>query len=165
MKVGNYCNHYSTGAFLFHMSEEPFKIRIADWSDDQASIRTVRTEVFIREQQVPESLEWDDEDAHCIHLLAWSNNDQLLGTARMLANGQIGRLAVLKPYRGMGVGKKMLQTLLDIAEQKKFKFVFLNSQTHAIDFYRAFGFREVGSSFNEAGIPHCRMKKEITYSD
>ncbi len=142
-----------------------FHIREADWSREGDVIRSIRTEVFILEQQVPESLEWDAEDPVCLHILARTGADQAIGTARLLGTGQIGRLAVLKPHRGHGAGRAMLGRLMEIAERRQFKQVFLNAQTHAVAFYRAFGFRERGTVFNEAGIPHVRMEKKLTHED
>ena len=141
--------------------DQTYHIVIADWARDQDKIREIRTRVFIEEQQVPAKLEWDEEDEQCTHLLARTEADQAIGTARLLDTGQIGRLAVLKPYRGIGVGKAMLKKLLEVARDRNFNSVFLNSQTHAVDFYHGFGFNECGSSFNEAGISHCKMQKNI----
>ena len=133
----------------------------ADWQRNGDEIRVIRTAVFIKEQQVPPELEWDDEDAVCLHLLARNHDGLAIGTARLLNSGQIGRLAVLKPYRGIGAGRAMLEMMLDTAQARNFDRVFLNAQTHAVAFYHGFGFRESGTTFNEAGIPHIRMHKKL----
>ncbi|MCG8324000.1 MAG: GNAT family N-acetyltransferase, partial [Thiotrichales bacterium] len=80
------------------MTEPAYRIEIVDWDQHSDDIRAVRTSVFIEELGVPESLEWDDQDNLCLHLLARNNKGTIIGTARLLDSGQIGRLAVLKPY-------------------------------------------------------------------
>ncbi len=145
------------------MSIEPFEFEvfIADWQEDATRIRAIRTCVFIHEQKVPEQLEWDEHDAVCLHLLAITDSGKAIGTARLLDSGQIGRMAVLQPFRRAGVGKAMLRMLLDVAGRKQMKSVFLNSQSHATKFYQSFGFTETGEQFDEADIPHCRMIKSL----
>ena len=131
-----------------------------EWSVMEAQLRTIRTRVFIEEQNVPEELEWGDDDIDCIHLLA-NKNSEYIATARLLKTGQIGRMAVLNPYRRQGIGSKMLEKLISIAKDMDIKTVFLNAQTDAVGFYQRFGFQETGGIFDDAGIPHIRMNKII----
>ncbi|MGB5832596.1 MAG: GNAT family N-acetyltransferase, partial [Thiohalocapsa sp.] len=72
-----------------------FTVRRADWRSDQDALRAVRRAVFVREQLVPEQLEWDGADGNAIHLVAESEHGAAIGTARLQASGQIGRMAVL----------------------------------------------------------------------
>ncbi len=130
------------------------------WRDMEPCLRDIRTRVFIEEQHVPEELEWENDDIDAVHLIVKKNNDYV-ATARLLNSGQIGRMAVLKPYRRCGVGKKMLEKLLSIAETMGLKTVFLNAQVEAIDFYKKFGFQEHGDMFDDAGIQHMRMNKNL----
>lgn len=140
------------------MSE--FDVLQVSWRDMEPHLRDVRTRVFIEEQHVPEELEWEDGDIDAVHLIVKKNNDYV-ATARLLDSGQIGRMAVLKPYRRCGIGKLMLQKLLSIAETMKLKSVFLNAQVEAIDFYKKLGFQEQGGMFDDAGIQHRRMDKNL----
>ncbi|MGD8514669.1 MAG: GNAT family N-acetyltransferase, partial [Granulosicoccaceae bacterium] len=81
-----------------------YRVRPADWLGDNAALRDLRTRVFINEQHVPEALEWDGEDETARHWLAEDASQHALGTVRLLANGHIGRMAVIPEYRGQGIG-------------------------------------------------------------
>jgi predicted GNAT family N-acyltransferase len=124
-------------------------------------IKTVREQVFIQEQHVPEELEWDEHDAKAIHVVAFDTDDQVIGTARLLADGHIGRMAVLEAWRKNGVGSAMLENLLLLARQGSLSKVFLHAQTSAIGFYEYHGFRALGEEFMDAGIPHRYMEKDL----
>ena len=137
-----------------------FVITQVNWSDMTEHLRSIRTRVFIEEQNVPEELEWDNDDLSCIHLLA-TKDKKHIATARLLKTGQIGRMAVLKPYRRCGIGSKMLKKLLSIAKGMGMEMVFLNAQIDAKGFYQNFGFKEIGDVFDDAGIPHIKMTKSL----
>lgn len=137
------------------------RVRLVDWVDAEPLIRPVRETVFIHEQAVPEELEWDGLDPQCAHVLAWNDQGDAIGTARMQANGTIGRMAVLKDWRGRGAGRALLEALLDCAVRQGLTRVTLSAQTHAIGFYERAGFHVVGELFIDAGIPHRKMVKEL----
>lgn len=124
-------------------------------------IKSVREQVFIQEQHVPEELEWDEHDTKAVHVVAYDARDQVIGTARLLADGHIGRMAVLEPWRKNGVGSAMLKKLLLLAQQQNLSKVFLHAQTSAIGFYEHHGFRTLGAEFLDAGIPHRYMEKDL----
>ncbi len=134
-----------------------FQVRRADWGRDRERLSAVRLAVFVREQGVPEDLEWDGEDATAIHLLAEADGTPV-GTARLLPSGQIGRMAVLTPWRGRGVGTALLREALTLAAQGDYPPPFLNAQVSALAFYLGEDFTPVGPIFAEAGIPHQRME-------
>lgn len=136
-----------------------YLIAPADWPGDEASIRHIRELVFVREQQVPAALEWDGKDAECVHLLAYDMDGNAIGTARMQADGHIGRMAVLPDWRGRGVGGALLQMLIERAAAHALTEVFLHAQTQAAGFYHQHGFIATGDAFEEAGIPHVRMAR------
>ena len=133
------------------------QIREVSWEQAQREIKAVREAVFIVEQRVTPELEWDGCDPVCSHVLAQSSGGETIGTARMLPDGQIGRMAVLQQWRGLGVGSALLKALLEIAKQQGFKGVFLNSQVGAIGFYSRHGFEVINGPFMDAGIPHVKM--------
>lgn len=135
----------------------PFIIRAAEWHRDCDSLRAVRQTVFIDEQQVPEALEWDGADLTCTHVLAVSTHGAPIGTGRLLPDGHIGRMAVLRDWRGRGVGGAMLVYLLECARAEGFRQVRLHAQLHAMPFYAKYGFTAIGRRFVEAGIPHRLM--------
>ena len=138
--------------------QRPFTIRETTWQAAGEQLRAIREAVFMREQGVPEDLEWDGLDAHCIHLLAESEEGESIGTVRLLADGHIGRMAVLREWRNKGVGTALLRRIIEIARKSGVQRVVLNAQTAAIGFYERAGFTASGDEFMDAGIPHYRME-------
>jgi D-hexose-6-phosphate mutarotase/predicted GNAT family N-acyltransferase len=136
------------------------KISKVTWAEAEPELTAIRRAVFIEEQQVPEELEWDGEDESALHVLV-TEDGQRIACGRMLADGHIGRMAVLKDYRGRGAGRLMLKTLLMEAERLRRGRVFLNAQTQAAGFYAKYGFNTVGGEFPDANIPHVRMEKNL----
>lgn len=134
-----------------------FTVRRADWARDAEAISGVRRRVFVEEQSVPAELEWDGADETAVHLLALNAQGQAVGTARLLASGQIGRMAVVPAWRRRGVGSALLRAILAIAREDGRPPPFLNAQTSALSFYRRAGFAPEGTEFEEAGIAHWRM--------
>ena len=142
------------------MPENGIKIRIADWYIDKDALAQIRQLVFIKEQNVPEELEWDEFDESSIHFLV-THEDQPVACARLKADGQIGRMAVLAAHRNRGTGSKLLQFILQMAVEQKLKSVYLHAQEAAIPFYEKHGFIAVGDIFYEANIPHREMLKKV----
>lgn len=134
-----------------------YSVRLASWRDDRAALQDLRRRVFIIEQHVPESLEWDEADAVCLHALALDAQSKPVGTGRLLPDGHIGRMAVLREWRGRGVGGAMLEFLIACAWRQGHAAVHLNAQRHALGFYSRRGFVAHGDEFMDAGIPHRRM--------
>ncbi len=147
-------------AYISMMTPAEVRIITTDWETHAGELRAVRENVFIKEQNVPADLEWDDKDAGCIHLLALSGT-QPVGTARLLANGHIGRMAVLRDFRGRGIGSALLQSILETAHNLDLDRVFLHAQTNATGFYEKYGFQAYGENFTDAGIPHRAMRRKI----
>lgn len=119
----------------------------------------IRIRVFVREQGVPEEIELDEDDPKAIHLLA-TVNGKPVGTARIvIKNGRakIGRMAVLKSYRGRGVGSALLKRAIESARRRRTKAIYLHAQVPVVGFYERMGLRSVGRVFMEAGIPHLKM--------
>ena len=133
----------------------------ADWSTYSEDLRAIRGKVFVEEQKVPQSLEWDglDEEAH--HFLAINSAGLRVGCARLLPTKQIGRMAVVVELRGQGVGDLLLQACIDKAKDLGFHQVFLHAQAQAEGFYRKAGFLPVGTVFMEAGISHQAMEMAL----
>ncbi len=140
---------------------EAFRVRNARWPDDEAPLRALRHAVFVVEQGVPEALEWDGADAECRHVLAEDAEGRAIGCGRLLPDGHIGRMAVLAPWRGRGVGTALLEALVALARELGHARVALNAQTHAVPFYARCGFVPCGPEFMEAGIPHRAMEREL----
>ncbi len=137
------------------------RIERTDWQAQGPILLRIRHEVFVDEQGVPRQLEHDEQDAQAVHLLAMLADGTPVGTARLLADGHIGRMAVLAPYRNSGIGTRLLETLIARALENGLAQVFLNAQVQAVPFYRRLGFDPVGEVFDDAGIPHRRMVMNI----
>jgi len=138
-----------------------FRVEEGGWSDLVAAARPVREEVFVREQGVPLDMEWDEFDTTSRHVVAFDAAGQAIGTGRLLEDGHIGRMAVLPEWRGQGVGRALLERLLEDAVAAGQEELILHAQTQAAGFYRRFGFVEAGAEFMEAGIPHLRMQRQL----
>lgn len=142
-----------------------FNLREASWITDQKVLSHLRKLVFIVEQNVPQDEEWDGQDEDSWHWLATDLEDRPIGTARLLPSGQIGRMAVLEEFRGLKVGRVMLEHAVEKARGLGFASVYLNAQTHALGFYEKSGFEAVGEEFTEAGIAHFRMEQGLEIFD
>jgi predicted GNAT family N-acyltransferase len=136
------------------------EIRLLDWESAQADAKPIRFQVFVDEQRVPAEIELDEHDASCVHALAYENGKPV-GTGRLLPDGHIGRMAVLKSHRGQGIGKALLRTLLDAARRRGDREALLSAQVHAAGFYRAEGFEPEGPVYEEAGITHQAMRRQL----
>jgi len=136
----------------------PFAIVAADWHADREALRAVRRAVFIDEQRVPEELEWDAEDARSVHALARASDGAPIGCGRLLRDGHIGRMAVVAPWRGRGVGDALLTWLMALSRARGDPAILLNAQVRAMPFYARHGFAPVGEPFDEAGIAHRVMR-------
>ena len=129
---------------------------ICDYESHTENICAIRYEVFVDEQNVPEELEIDGFDGEAKHVLTFVDGLPI-GTGRILSDGHIGRVAVLKNYRGLGIGKSIMKELIKCAQDLSLEKVWLSSQWHAHSFYLDLGFVCVGEVYKEAGIEHIKM--------
>ena len=139
----------------------PVSLSMGDWDTQQADARPIRLAVFVQEQGVPLALEWDEDDARSLHVVARNAAGLPIGTGRLLPDGHIGRLAVSQTARGQGVGSALLRALMDCAQQRGNKVVMLSAQIQAAAFYAAHGFVAEGGEFMEAGISHVCMRRRF----
>jgi predicted GNAT family N-acyltransferase len=139
----------------------PFTVSLVSWHDGEPLLKLIREAVFVREQGVPAELEWDGLDEGCRHALALSHQGDAIGCGRMFANGHIGRIAVLLLWRKKKVGTAIMEAFLDYARTHDYKQVDVDAQTHALPFYRSFGFAEQGKEFMDAGLPHIKMTMQL----
>lgn len=135
-----------------------FRVEPADYRTDFQDLRHVREPVFVIEQEVPIELEWDALDPLCLHVIARDKENQPIGTGRLTPERKIGRLGVLKQWRGCGVGAALLVALIDAARVQRWPDVALNAQVDAIGFYEKYGFVAYDAEFIEAGIRHQAMR-------
>jgi predicted GNAT family N-acyltransferase len=140
------------------------KIETVQYQDRMVAINQIRTKVFQEEQGVSAELEFDGLDASATHLLA-QIKDRAVGTARIREiDGdivKIERLAVLPDYRKQGIGKQLMVSALSAITQRGKFLVLVHAQEYVIQLYQQLGFEVVGEKFNEAGIPHVKMIKQL----
>ncbi|MDO5641684.1 MAG: GNAT family N-acetyltransferase [Paracoccus sp. (in: a-proteobacteria)] len=133
-------------------------------TDDLATCHALRRRVFIDEQGVTEAEEMDDLDDRAIHLLGWQDDGQAVATARVLIDGdtgKIGRVCVLAEARGTGAGAAIMRAAIAVLREEGAAQVKLSSQTHALPFYEKLGFVAYGPEYPDAGIPHRDMVLEL----
>lgn len=126
---------------------------------DLDAVFAVRHRVFVIEQMVDASEEYDDDDSRCTHFMATANGEAC-GTARWRFKEKgiikLERFAVDAKFRKLGVGAALVKAVLaDLPYAEK---VMLHAQIHAVPFYEKFGFVAYGPEFDEAGIRHFAMK-------
>ncbi len=137
-----------------------FRVQSGHWDKLEQDAKFIRKQVFIIEQNIPEEEEWDDQDMISDHFVVY-DQDQPIATARLLQNNSVGRVAVLKAYRGQGIGSMIMLEIIRQAHQQDRKFLQLSSQVHAISFYEKLGFSIQGDAYDECGIPHIKMQLVI----
>ena len=139
----------------------PFSVSLVNWHDGEPMLKSVRETVFIREQGISPELEWDDLDQHCRHALVLSAQAEAIGCGRMQPDGHIGRIAVLAKWRKQKVGTAIMEALLDYAKTHHYPQVDVDAQTYAVSFYHRLGFVEEGEVFQDAGLPHIKMRLKL----
>ncbi|MGW3309826.1 GNAT family N-acetyltransferase [Streptomyces sp. NPDC001073] len=157
------------------MSPMPYAVRVAEDPADREACFAVRKEVFVVEQGVAQEIEYDAYDAVATHVLAVREDGTPLGTGRLLFGeaaaaktggdptvGSLGRLAVSKEARGLGVGVALVRAIEDAARARGLAAVDLHAQTHALGFYERLGYEAYGPEFLDAGIPHRAMRRALT---
>lgn len=140
---------------------EEFAIETTDWAASATELHAVRHAVFVEEQRVPPELEIDGSDPVALHLLVRDGDGRPIGTGRLLADGHIGRMAVLPGWRGRGVGAAILERLVAVARERGLAEVVVAAQLRAVGFYERHRFRAEGPVFDEAGIPHRTMRRRL----
>ncbi|MGW2728631.1 GNAT family N-acetyltransferase [Streptomyces sp. NPDC001494] len=152
----------------------PYTVRVAEDPADREACFAVRKEVFVVQQGVDQDIEYDAYDAVAVHVLAVREDGVPLGTGRLLHGeaaaaktggdatvGSLGRLAVARPARGLGVGAALVRAVEEAARARGLAAVDLHAQTHALGFYERLGYEAYGPEFPDAGIPHRAMRRVL----
>jgi len=141
---------------------ENLVIQRATLPQDLPKIHKIRYLVFQIEQGVDPTLEFDGHDEQSEHLLVYLDQ-KAIGTARIRflteQTVKLERFAILPEARGLGIGRKLMDYILEWLPQQQITTVWMNAQVPVKEFYEKFGFEPEGNVFEEAGIPHIRMKK------
>jgi predicted GNAT family N-acyltransferase len=139
------------------------KVEIVKWIDGHTQLKNIREKVFIQEQKVTPELEWDGMDEKAIHFLVFKD-EEAIGCARAIvikSQMQLGRMAVLKEYRGQGVGSTLIENAIVTAKLKQLSGIHISAQCNAINFYVKFGFEVTGDTYLDAEILHRDMTLEF----
>lgn len=147
------------------MGDAAFRVRAAGWADEGERMGALRWAVFVDEQRVPPDEEYDGLDPDCVHVVAEAEDGAVIGTGRLLPDGRIGRMAVAAAWRQRGVGRALLDALVAQARARGMERVTLNAQMSALGFYERSGFRAEGPEFEEAGIMHRWMHRNLEADD
>lgn len=140
-----------------------YQVEVCDWSNeiDREGLLDVRNTVFVLEQRVPRDMDLDDDDARSVHVLARAQDGAPIGSGRLTPDGRIGRVAVVHAWRRRGVGSMLLHTLLDQARARRLTIVSIHAQLDAVPFWLRHGLSTRGEAFEEAGIPHIIMQRQL----
>ncbi|MEQ1121103.1 MULTISPECIES: GNAT family N-acetyltransferase [Acinetobacter] len=133
-----------------------YKVIADDWEQLEKDAKYIREQVFIQEQGIASEDEWDDFDATAVHFMVY-DKEQPIATARLLPQHSVGRVAVLMSYRKQGIGKILMQHIIDYARNQKLPYLKLSAQTYVTAFYEALGFNVQGEVYQDCGIPHIDM--------
>ncbi|OCF60244.1 hypothetical protein L486_02924 [Kwoniella mangroviensis CBS 10435] len=144
-----------------------YSIRIANTPEDIQRCMQIRKDVFIDEQGYDIRVETNDDDHRSAHfLLVLLKTDEAVGTIRLInESNQLGRFAILKQYRGQGLGVPLIQALHDHVREKGGKEVWCQSQAadptqggvDATGFYKRLGYVNKGEKYIKEGTVHQDM--------
>ncbi len=154
----------------YEAGEAMVELKTGSWNVLGQDAMRLRMQVFVREQGIPVEIEADEFDVTSLHAVAINGLGQCVATGRMLPSGndadradvmRIGRMAVARPLRGTQLGRQVLDALVDAARRHGKRQVELHAQRTAESFYRRAGFTVVGDPYEEAGIAHISMVKDL----
>jgi predicted GNAT family N-acyltransferase len=137
------------------------RIELLKWQQAEALAAPIRFAIFIRAKQA-QGIEVDDLDKDAVHAVAFDEADKAIGTARILPDGQIGRMAVVKDWRRRGVGGELLEALITEARKRGLSEVRLSAPLQALEFYRSQGFIADGKIREVDGVLQQAMRKPLS---
>jgi predicted GNAT family N-acyltransferase len=138
-----------------------FRIELKSWEEARTTAGPIRHTIFFEEKNPPPGIELDELDPQCVHALAFDESGSAVGTGRLLPDGQIGRLAVLKDWRRRGVGAALVAALVEEARKRKYAEVTISAPLQSAEFYRGLGFTGEGKVVKEAGVLQQKMRKAL----
>ena len=133
------------------------------WEAAQKIAGPIRFAAFFETDARP-GVEVDQQDPQCMHAIAYDETGKAIGTGRLLPDGEIGQLAVVKEWRRRGVGAALLDALVGDARKRGYADVTITAPLQAAEFYRGQGFAAEGKVVQLGGILHQKMRKPLTAS-
>jgi predicted GNAT family N-acyltransferase len=138
-----------------------FTFESAAWLDCQNEILAVRHKVFMIEQHFEKNVLHDTQDKSCSHLVVRNPDGMVIACGRITNKGRIGRIAVLLPYRGAGIGSKLLEYLEQIGRKNDIRQLSLNAEVDNRQFYSHKNFSAAGPVYMKQGVPHQMLAKKL----
>jgi YbgC/YbaW family acyl-CoA thioester hydrolase len=149
----------------FEAGQAVTSVRLGSWAELGVAAHAIRQAVFVEEQKIPAEMEWDAADADCLHAVAFNAFGVPLATGRLLEHvpgvAKIGRMAVLRSLRGSHIGHDLLAALMQHGRSQGYREAVLHAQLSALGFYLRAGFVQRGEVFDEAGISHVEMTRNL----
>lgn len=139
-----------------------FRVELRDWEAARTAAGPIREAIFFGEQDAPPGIEIDDLDAQSVHAIAYDEASNAVGTGRLMPDGQLGQLAVVKEWRRRGVGAALLEALIEEARRRGYAAVTLSASLQAAEFFRERGFVAEGKVFKQGSILQQKMRKALT---
>ena len=146
------------------------EVRWAETPADREGAIAVRRAVFVGEQGYTEPQEFDELDARAMHAVAsiGGARPQVVGTARLVLDrdglgrvAHVGRVSVLPPHRGRGVGSALVAFVVRNAAMMGPYVVRAGAQVAAIGFWERMGFERTGDAYMDCHVPHEWMELRL----
>jgi len=138
-----------------------FNFEQTNWQNSCNEILAVRHKVFMIEQHFNDNILCDIFDNDCFHLVARNSDGLVVACGRITESGRIGRIAVLLPYRGAGIGSKLLSKLVQIGRSQHLSDISLNAELDNLHFYDLQNFSAAGPVFMKQGVPHQMLARKL----
>jgi predicted GNAT family N-acyltransferase len=135
------------------------EIRIIQNDNEYNDVLDIRNIVFVKEQNVPQTIEFDGLDKESVHFLV-KLDSKMIGCARIRSidgKMKLERIAILKEYRNKGFGKRLMQYLISYCDARNATEIVIHAQYYLKKFYEGLEFNPRGEPFFEAGIKHIEM--------
>jgi predicted GNAT family N-acyltransferase len=136
------------------------QIEVMSWDKAERLAAPIRFAIFV-EQPDAAGFELDELDKDCVHAIAYDDAGKAIGTARLMPDGHIGRMAVVKDWRRRGVGGELLAALVGEARQRGLEHVRVMAPVQALEFYRSQGFVADGKIQPIGGALQQPMKRPL----
>jgi predicted GNAT family N-acyltransferase len=138
-----------------------FRVELKEWEEARTVAGPIRYTIFLEEKDAPPGIEPDELDPQCIHGIAYDESGKAVGTGRLLPDGQLGRMAVLKDWRRRGAGAALVEALIEEARRRGQKEITVLAALQSAEFYRSLGFVAEGKVVKEGTVLQQKMRKAL----
>ena len=138
-----------------------FSFEQTTWLESGDEILSVRNKVFVIEQHYEKAEPFNQQDFDAFHLIVRNSDFEVVACGRITPTGRIGKIAVTLPYRGLGIGSKLLKMLIQHGQENNINDLYLNAEIENQNFYQLQEFFSAGPVFMKHGIPHRRLARKL----